>query len=260
MFLQQLQSRSDDDEANERVAMSEPNEKYKSFLRQIHICAYSLWPKILFRTPLVTAHTVRWYREITVEPTMFLYMLASQLTSVVEQSFFVHKACSIDHGLSADICEKLTSNETLMKEVQITVSTFHQWNSIAGHLFPLMIALFLGAWSDRYGRKFPLLIGLFGKFLYSLGIILNIYSRNLLDFSSETLQTHRWLSIRRSVEFEYCHFFSDHSWCSDRQRCCHLCIVFLVHGGRFEPSKPNETIYNSIHVVFDSISNWNFTR
>lgn len=38
---------------------------------------------------------------------------------------------------------------------------------------PIVIALFLGAWSDRRGRKLPLLLGLFGKLIYTVAIIVN---------------------------------------------------------------------------------------
>jgi PCFT/HCP family folate transporter-like MFS transporter 1/3 len=36
-----------------------------------------------------------------------------------------------------------------------------------------VLALFLGAWSDRHGRKLPLLLGLVGKLYYSIMIIIN---------------------------------------------------------------------------------------
>lgn len=55
------------------------------------------------------------------------------------------------------------------------MSTFHQWNNIAGHIFPIVIALFIGSWSDRRGRKIPLLIGLIGKLIYVLCVLLNIH-------------------------------------------------------------------------------------
>lgn len=63
----------------------------------------------------------------------------------------------------------------LQLSVQITVSNFHQWNHIAGYIFAIVIALFIGSWSDKRGRKIPLLIGLTGKLIYVLGILLNIY-------------------------------------------------------------------------------------
>lgn len=56
---------------------------------------------------------------------------------------------------------------------QLTVSDFHQWNNIAGHVVPIILALWFGNWSDRRGRKLPLLIGLCGKFIYSGMVIVN---------------------------------------------------------------------------------------
>lgn len=53
------------------------------------------------------------------------------------------------------------------------MSEFHQWNDIAGHVVPIFLALFIGAWSDKRGRKVPLLLGLLGKLYYSSIIVLN---------------------------------------------------------------------------------------
>lgn len=60
---------------------------------------------------------------ITVEPTMVLYMMAYMLTSVVEQSFFVYKACSSNHNLSDTICNNITAdeNEEYNKQVQVNI-------------------------------------------------------------------------------------------------------------------------------------------
>ncbi|CAK9826806.1 Proton-coupled folate transporter [Anthophora retusa] len=115
----------------------------------------------------------KWIRHVSVEPTMWLYMMAYMITSVVEQAFFVHKACRVDHGYSEEVCMKLNDNETIKAEVQVTVSDFHQWNNIAGHVVPIILALFFGNWSDRRGRKLPLLLGLLGKFVYSFMAVIN---------------------------------------------------------------------------------------
>ncbi|XP_017881550.1 proton-coupled folate transporter isoform X1 [Ceratina calcarata] len=115
----------------------------------------------------------KWINDVSVEPTMWMYMMAFMITSVVEQAFFVYKACRVDHGLSEETCSKLNDNQTLKAEVQVTVSEFHQWNNIAGHVVPIILALFFGNWSDRRGRKLPLVIGLLGKFIYSFMIIIN---------------------------------------------------------------------------------------
>ncbi|XP_029726146.1 proton-coupled folate transporter [Aedes albopictus] len=115
----------------------------------------------------------RWYHKITVEPSMFLYMMAFMLTSVIEQVFFLYKACTVNHGYSHDICINIESYQDIKKEVQITTSTFHMWNNIAMYVVPIVLALFLGAWSDRRGRKLPLILGLIGKFVYSVMIVVN---------------------------------------------------------------------------------------
>lgn len=55
----------------------------------------------------------------------------------------------------------------------MTVSNFHLWNNIAGHVVPIILAFFFGNWSDRRGRKIPIIVGLFGKFIYSFMIVIN---------------------------------------------------------------------------------------
>ncbi|XP_024943779.1 proton-coupled folate transporter [Cephus cinctus] len=114
-----------------------------------------------------------WLTHVSVEPTMWLYMMAFMITSVVEQSFFVYKSCRVDHGFSEETCRNISSNSTLNAIVQVTVSEFHQWNNIAGHIVPIILAMFFGNWSDRRGRKLPLIVGLFGKLIYSLMIVVN---------------------------------------------------------------------------------------
>ncbi|XP_076653091.1 putative peptidoglycan muropeptide transporter SLC46 [Halictus rubicundus] len=114
-----------------------------------------------------------WIREISVEPTMWLFMMAYMITSVVEQAFFVHKSCRVDHGYSEEVCSNLNDNETIKSAVQVTVSEFHQWNNIAGHVVPIILAMFFGNWSDRRGRKLLLIMGLVGKFVYSFMIVIN---------------------------------------------------------------------------------------
>nr|CAH7748096.1 unnamed protein product [Callosobruchus chinensis] len=117
---------------------------------------------------------------ITVEPTMVLYMMAFMTTSVVEQSFYVYKSCSVNHGYNDTICHNMNDKryENITKEVQKTASVFHLWNNIASHGVPVILALFMGSWSDRRGRKLPLLIGLIGKLYFSAMIVVNTLQRD----------------------------------------------------------------------------------
>ncbi|KAF7988288.1 hypothetical protein HCN44_009933 [Aphidius gifuensis] len=103
----------------------------------------------------------KWVRYVSVEPTMWLYMMAFMTTTVIEQSLFSYKACRVDHNLTEEIFSK-----------------FHQWNDISGHVVPIILALFLGNWSDRRGRKLPLVIGLTGKAIYSGMVVVNMLQPN----------------------------------------------------------------------------------
>ncbi|KAL0902365.1 hypothetical protein ABMA27_000255 [Loxostege sticticalis] len=113
-----------------------------------------------------------WYKYISVEPTMFLYMMAFMITSVIEQTFYVFRACTVNHGYSEEICYDINKHSEINNEVQITVSVFHQWNGIASHVVPLLLAFFIGSYSDKRGRKFILLAGLVGKLYFSAMITL----------------------------------------------------------------------------------------
>lgn len=115
----------------------------------------------------------KWYHIITVEPAMTLYMLAFMLTTVIEQAFFVRRACMVNHNYTAEICDNLKDYPDIKNEVQITVSKFHMWNNICAQIFPIILAMFLGSWSDKRGRKFPLLMGLTGKLIYSSMFVCN---------------------------------------------------------------------------------------
>ncbi|CAH4038424.1 proton-coupled folate transporter [Pieris brassicae] len=114
--------------------------------------------------------TRSWYQYITVEPVMFFYMMAFMITNVIEQTFYLFRACTVNHGYSVDICYNISSYDTINKEVQVTTSLFHQWNGVAMHMIPVVLAFFLGAYSDKRGRKVILLSGLLGKLYFSLMI------------------------------------------------------------------------------------------
>lgn len=50
---------------------------------------------------------------------MFLYMLAFMLTSVIEQAFFLDKACIVNHNYTREICDGISTNDELKREVQV---------------------------------------------------------------------------------------------------------------------------------------------
>lgn len=100
------------------------------------------------------AESDRWYKNfrVTVEPSLFLYMMAFMVTAVVENVYFNYKSCTANHGFSHEICIELEKHQDVKKMVQKTTSNFLQNNNIAGHIIPIVLALFMGSFSDRRGR------------------------------------------------------------------------------------------------------------
>lgn len=118
----------------------------------------------------------KWYKKITVEPILFLYIFAFMITNVIEQDLFLQKICRINKNYPVDICNNIKniSNEKYKIEVQKTMSNYLLAESVLGNMFSITISLFIGSFSDHYGRKLPLLFGLFGKMIYSFMVIVNI--------------------------------------------------------------------------------------
>lgn len=65
---------------------------------------------------------INFIKLITVEPSMVLYMMAFMTTSIVEQAFFVDKACRVNHNYNKSICDNIADpvNKHANKEVQVT--------------------------------------------------------------------------------------------------------------------------------------------
>lgn len=71
-------------------------------------------------------HFLNGLKLITVEPAMVLYMMAFMTTSVVEQAFFVNKACRVNHNFNKTICDHIEApeNSKFLAEVQVRLINF----------------------------------------------------------------------------------------------------------------------------------------
>lgn len=186
---------------------------------------------VLEHSPPHTNKYIKWLSYVTVEPIMFLYMFAFMLTSVVEQVFFVDRACRVNLGFPDKVCSNL-HNKTYFDEnvkVQVAVSTFYQNHNIVSHIVPIILAFFVGAWSDSRGRKAPLLIGLFGKLLYSGMLALNALEGSWnLDIVLATVSFPSALTGADLVIFACCFsYLSDITTQNDRT--LRIAIVDIVY-------------------------------
>ncbi|XP_064537063.1 probable peptidoglycan muropeptide transporter SLC46 [Drosophila montana] len=122
--------------------------------------------------------------NITVEPILAAYIMPSVLSNLATQNLNLEKACRVNMAYGDEICDALTrrqtANYTLEEEtVQQMVARMAAWKTVIQSLFPCLLILFWGSWSDRHRRRKPcILIPVVGEFLGVVGLMLCVYYEN----------------------------------------------------------------------------------
>ncbi|RVE46608.1 hypothetical protein evm_008741 [Chilo suppressalis] len=117
----------------------------------------------------------------TVEPIMACYVMPSVLSSLAVQNLNLEKACLVNLNFSEEICEALKLRETenytnYEKDVQTLIAGVQAWKNMIQTAIPVLLILFVGAWSDKTGRrKACILMPIVGEFLTCIGFIVNTY-------------------------------------------------------------------------------------
>ncbi|CAH1792649.1 unnamed protein product [Owenia fusiformis] len=117
------------------------------------------------------------FRSITVEPVLFLYMLAQFTQFSVFQQFLYRKTC-FDKYKDIGICTNLTNPEYKEQEkyTQTEASHWIFYGTLCLTIPSLISASFIGSWADRFSRKLPILLPIIGACLSSLNyIILSVH-------------------------------------------------------------------------------------
>lgn len=95
---------------------------------------------------------------ITVEPMLFLFVFSLALCMVTTQSLVIRKYCLLELNLSDEHCRNLTHDKPNEAKAQELASTLNMYKALLEAVPTVVLALFLGAWSDKYGRKMLLLL------------------------------------------------------------------------------------------------------
>ena len=111
---------------------------------------------------------------MTIEPVIFLLTFTWGLGSVISQNLLIAKQCH-DLGYLKEICDDIESHPSVEENVQTKVSELNMITNMLAALPCIVVALFIGPWSDRNGRKPVMLIPMMGYILSSLYWLLNIY-------------------------------------------------------------------------------------
>lgn len=117
----------------------------------------------------------------TVEPIMACYVMPSVLASLAIQNLNLEKACRVNLNYSTYVCDALNLRQTANytyeeQEVQKLIASIAVWKNVIQTAIPLLLILFVGAWSDKTGkRKACIMLPIVGEFMACLGFIVNTY-------------------------------------------------------------------------------------
>lgn len=109
--------------------------------------------------------TLNILKQVSVEPYLFFCLLGYTIRLVSFQSLLMDSACRNTHLYSDDICNDL-DNHKLQKDNSIEAgNNLYSAIMLVGSLPAIIVAVFVGPWSDKYSRKIPLMIAAFGMML-----------------------------------------------------------------------------------------------
>lgn len=133
------------------------------------------------------------FRETTVEPCLFLYMLCTQLSSLAVQNMHLEKSCRVHYDFGDDVCDRIrdlntTGLEAELNQVQALVATVMAWKFPLQTAIPAVLVLFVGAWSDKYKkRKICILFPFVGEIVTNSGLLLATYYFKELSLQATAL-------------------------------------------------------------------------
>ncbi|XP_049876745.1 proton-coupled folate transporter-like [Pectinophora gossypiella] len=159
----------------EKIVSVEPCKCNKSYSAELKKTEMKLSKRL--KEFLKAAWGVR--SKITVEPFVICYILPSVLAGLAVQNLCFEKSCLVNLHYDDRICRHImqgrTANYTTEeKNVQTLVTAMTAWSFPLQTALPGILALFVGAWSDRTGnRKTFMVLPILGKLISVIGIILS---------------------------------------------------------------------------------------
>ncbi|CAH0627263.1 unnamed protein product [Chrysodeixis includens] len=132
--------------------------------------------KLGFRDRVVLVIT-----NITIEPCLFMFILAAMIIMTANQNLNLEKACRVNLNFTEEICDSLKSQDVesenaYERETQRLLARALSWRTYLAATLPCIFALFAGSFSDITGhRKFFLMITSFGQLLIGINNIFHVY-------------------------------------------------------------------------------------
>ncbi|CAB3983511.1 solute carrier family 46 member 3-like [Paramuricea clavata] len=123
---------------------------------------------------------LRIFRQVTVEPVLFVFMLCTFLKDPVNQQLIFRKTCIqlYNESFCADNFTRKACGKSLSEQENAIQKSSSEWifyNSVAYSVPSIISSLLLGSWSDKFGRKVAILLPLIGLSIEAISSILNAH-------------------------------------------------------------------------------------
>lgn len=102
---------------------------------------------------------------VSVEPYLFFAMFGQTIRQVTFQSLLIESSCRNLHLYSDEICENLDDHKSHQELSIEAANNLYAGVMLLSSLPAIIVAIFLGPWSDKYSRKYPLIISACGQVL-----------------------------------------------------------------------------------------------
>ena len=116
---------------------------------------------------------IKFFKSITVEPALFLYMLSLGIYYVPSQALYVDKVCQVNFNYT--FCHDLKNHPNEQIKVQKYVAAIQAYNTILQNLPEIIYLLLAGPWSDTNGRKAVLIFSGCGYVVNNGVLMINAY-------------------------------------------------------------------------------------
>lgn len=103
------------------------------------------------------------FKLLSVEPYIFFCLFADTVRQTTLQDLLIDSSCRNLHLYPDEICNDI-ENHTVHQDASITAgNNLYSGIMLFCCLPAIIVAIFLGPWSDKYSRKYPLMIASFGQ-------------------------------------------------------------------------------------------------
>lgn len=135
--------------------------------------------------------TIHMFRNVTVEPTVMLFIIPYMIASLTTANLSLEKACRVNLNFTDEICtamreQTLDRENEFEREAQRLLATAMTWRTYITATIPCLLGLFIGPYQDITGhRKVFLVLSIIGQILGCINSMINVYF--FLELNLETL-------------------------------------------------------------------------